>query len=340
MSIAAVFCIGCAKLWYNNRLMRKQEILDEEKRARVSDMRKAGVPASAQRGVDIPFGVRAIQGGIEVDGVWISRQATPDGETKPRLQSTANLIDTGADPNKKGKMADDLRSTTEQRGSQSDMSPFQQPAKAESFASTQSGPARQSELTGREPRHPRPVNVLNEDTLRRLDSYSPPRTTFETYIPARSARRPSQRSSDSCSGDSTDSRPRSGVSGGSGSGRSHTSSRAVRVYTSGPRLDSRPSRASIPWGLPEKDRSDHYESSGSGTPISQATYGGIHSPSLPDQELPAPEPTFGPGGSHVNKASRRVNQDFELLPAGTFGTRHELGANSMAVRHIIPAPDR
>lgn len=54
--------------------MAKQEILDEEKRARTNEMQKTGLQMCS--GVDIPFGVRAIQCGVEVDGIWISRPNT------------------------------------------------------------------------------------------------------------------------------------------------------------------------------------------------------------------------------------------------------------------------
>src|SRR5690348_13036331 len=74
MAIVAVFCAGLGKLWWNNRLMKKQEVLDEEKRARVEEIRKTGLPM--KRGNQVPFGVRAIQSGVEVDGIWISRPAS------------------------------------------------------------------------------------------------------------------------------------------------------------------------------------------------------------------------------------------------------------------------
>ncbi|OIW35499.1 hypothetical protein CONLIGDRAFT_61490 [Coniochaeta ligniaria NRRL 30616] len=346
MCIISVFCLGLGKLWYNNRLMRKQEILDEEKRARFTEMRKAGVPVSSKRGAEIPFGVRAIQGGVEVDGIWISRPATPNVETKTRLQSTTTLIGTDADPNKKGKQVDDSRSTTEQRGSQSDASIFQRLTDAESLASNGSGTPRKSQFASR-PKHPRVVSALNEDTLRRLDRYSPTRTTYDTYIPARNPRRPSQRSSASSSGESTDSQPRSGVSARSGSGRSYASSHSSRMYTSRARLDSRPSYTSVPRGSPEKERRDPYESSGTRTPISPLTYGGNYSPPLSGQELPAPEPTFGPGDLHANKPSRKANPDFEVLPAGTSGTLHGFRANGDNVdadgfepQNLAPRPAR
>ena len=64
------------KLWWTNRILRKLEYLDEEKRARLLEMRQSGIDIP---GVDqIPFGVRAIRGGVEVEGIWISRPNTPD----------------------------------------------------------------------------------------------------------------------------------------------------------------------------------------------------------------------------------------------------------------------
>ena len=36
---------------------------------------------------EIPFGIRAIQSGIEVDGVWISRTNTPAGSSRASLYS-------------------------------------------------------------------------------------------------------------------------------------------------------------------------------------------------------------------------------------------------------------
>lgn len=311
--------------------MRKQEIIDEEKRARFTEMRKAGVPVSAKRGgPEIPFGVRAIQRGVEVDGIWISRPTTPAVETKSRLQSMTTLTGTDAGPNRKGKtVADDTGSATIQRESQSDASTVHRVTDAESLASNGSGTPRQSSFAGPRPKHRSVANALNEDTLRRLDGYSPrDRTTFETYVPSRNPRRPSQRSSASSSGESADSQPRSGVSARSGSGRSYTSSHSSRVYRSNARLDTRPTYTSVPRGSPHNDRRDPDESSGSRTPISPVTYSGPHSPSLSGQELPVPEPTFGPGDVHVNRASRRVNPGFEVLPAGTFGVPHEFRANS------------
>lgn len=50
--------------------------MDEEKRARISEMRECGIdPWGAN---EIPFGVRALQSGIEVPGIWISKPQSSD----------------------------------------------------------------------------------------------------------------------------------------------------------------------------------------------------------------------------------------------------------------------
>ncbi|KAH0499126.1 hypothetical protein TgHK011_006342 [Trichoderma gracile] len=74
--IVLVFAFGLVRLWWTNRKIARLELIDEERRVRLAEMRYCGINA---RGItDIPFGVRAIQSGIEVEGIWISRPNTPD----------------------------------------------------------------------------------------------------------------------------------------------------------------------------------------------------------------------------------------------------------------------
>ncbi|GKU00141.1 hypothetical protein FLAG1_07535 [Fusarium langsethiae] len=74
--IVLVFVAGLIKLWWSNRAMRRHEIIDEEKRARLSLMSYCGI--QNMRTPEIPFGIRAIQSGIEVEGIWISRPKSPE----------------------------------------------------------------------------------------------------------------------------------------------------------------------------------------------------------------------------------------------------------------------
>ncbi|OHE91827.1 hypothetical protein CORC01_12901 [Colletotrichum orchidophilum] len=81
-AIGIVFVIGFIKLWLSNRYMAKLEIIDAEKRAHASEMASTGLPPPRKES-DIPFGVRAIQSGVEVDGIWISRPGTPATDSPP-----------------------------------------------------------------------------------------------------------------------------------------------------------------------------------------------------------------------------------------------------------------
>lgn len=56
--------------------MQKLELIDAEKRARRSDVQRCGVNSLLVN--EIPFGVRALQRGVEVEGIWISNSNTPE----------------------------------------------------------------------------------------------------------------------------------------------------------------------------------------------------------------------------------------------------------------------
>ena len=77
MAILAGFGIGYGKLAWRNRLVKKQEQLDEEKRIKIQELRMSGQHIEARKIRDVPFGVRAIQSGIQIDGIWISKTNTP-----------------------------------------------------------------------------------------------------------------------------------------------------------------------------------------------------------------------------------------------------------------------
>lgn len=77
MAIVVVISVGYAKLMWRNRLVQRQELVDEDKRTRIQQLRNSGQIVESRKSYDIPFGVRAIQSGIQVDGIWISQTATP-----------------------------------------------------------------------------------------------------------------------------------------------------------------------------------------------------------------------------------------------------------------------
>ncbi|PNY24651.1 methyltransferase-like [Tolypocladium capitatum] len=87
-AIVLVFAVGVVKLWWTNRTIRKHEIIEEERRARLAEMRHCGIDSLGTN--EIPFGVRALESGIEVEGIWVSRSNTPDDS---QVASSGTLMD-------------------------------------------------------------------------------------------------------------------------------------------------------------------------------------------------------------------------------------------------------
>ncbi|KAK4042077.1 hypothetical protein C8A01DRAFT_33840 [Parachaetomium inaequale] len=388
MSIVAVFCAGLVKLWWNNRLMKKKEVLDEEKRARVEEMRKTGLPI--KRANPVPFGVRAIQSGVEVDGIWISRPASLN-ELGEKLASSTTLAGWDSESShKRGREYSEdeksvLRATTTNLGpkqSPSTASIFQKLTDTDSLESAPSAAAAAPRVSQfahlktnkrQPPSQPAAAGALNEDTLRRLEGQPPSPSAatqqqqqqqkqqhYETYIPTSTTttsprhhhhhhrpknppRRPSDHdrhrsSAASSSADSVDSQPRSAKSASARSYASSSHSSRLYMAAAAPR---NPQGASSPAAMrrwSEKEGRDHRDPFETPPPArtpsrlsvffsSQGETSGSGSGSGSGSDLQqghqgmaAPEPTFGPGGLHFNRAAaRRVNEGFEVLPVGTFG---------------------
>ncbi|CCU74604.1 hypothetical protein BGHDH14_bgh03840 [Blumeria hordei DH14] len=77
VSISCVFLLGWIKLLWKVRSEKKHEIVDEEKRTKIRELKISGRSLESRGKPEIPFGVRAIQSGIQVDGIWISNPNTP-----------------------------------------------------------------------------------------------------------------------------------------------------------------------------------------------------------------------------------------------------------------------
>ncbi|KJZ76686.1 hypothetical protein HIM_04022 [Hirsutella minnesotensis 3608] len=103
--IILVFLIGVIRLWWSNRKLRKHEIIEEERRARLAEMRQCGI--ESLRANEIPFGVRALESGVEVEGIWISRSNTPDGYHT--ASSATTPMDEPLGRKGKGRMVDPRR---------------------------------------------------------------------------------------------------------------------------------------------------------------------------------------------------------------------------------------
>jgi hypothetical protein len=89
MGIVAAIGAGFIKLMFQKYKLRKYTKVDKGKQAQTPEMLEAQPVARINEETkdEIPFGIRAIQSGIEVDGVWISRTNTPVGSSRASIMS-------------------------------------------------------------------------------------------------------------------------------------------------------------------------------------------------------------------------------------------------------------
>ncbi|KAJ4301827.1 hypothetical protein N0V90_003923 [Kalmusia sp. IMI 367209] len=74
MTFVATVLIGLIKLKYDHYRIAKYSKVEKGKQVQTPEMLEAQPEDTKE---DVPFGIRAIESGIEVDGVWISRSNTP-----------------------------------------------------------------------------------------------------------------------------------------------------------------------------------------------------------------------------------------------------------------------
>ncbi|KAI1459378.1 hypothetical protein F4805DRAFT_455861 [Annulohypoxylon moriforme] len=321
-AIVAVFFAGLVKLWWLSRYLKKHTVLDLEKRARQMEMAKSGLPAGKR--IDIPFGIRAIQSGIEVDGIWISRPGTPIevGRISPSFASSSTLE---TEIKLKGKEKDVTATTTEVEPTP-EQSPQPSPALSALHRHT---------LPGADPNHPRvfPLSaqstyrpkgpshrrtdiaaddIPDVDLLDRPDRNLMRHQQVETYVPTNSF---------SSGESSASSQQRTMVdrsSTSSDEGVRHSSSRYVshlrrsavttpQVFTSSDSSDPPPSHVDF-FGEYTEQRRNPFEAPSEKQQVSR--------PPLAASR-PTPHRSYS-GDSHANTTSRKVNAGFEVLPAGTF----------------------
>lgn len=87
--------LGCLKLFYTRYRLRKYIAIADKRQAQLRD-REEGREVMRQRVDDVPFGIRAIQSGVQVDGVWISGANTPVPSTPTSV--AASPIDEPSPP--------------------------------------------------------------------------------------------------------------------------------------------------------------------------------------------------------------------------------------------------
>ncbi|KAI0196267.1 hypothetical protein EV127DRAFT_127283 [Xylaria flabelliformis] len=337
--IVAVFFIGWIKLWWMQRLLKKHTLLDEEKRVRQMELRKSGLPPG--RRVDIPFGVRAIQSGVEIEGIWISRPVSPmEPRSSSKASSTTLDIDSELKPEDKGKAV--LGSVIRPTATVTEVEPTPKPSpRLSPTGSYFRQPVRQ-DIVGTPPLGPQTAYSQSYAPQRSMTDnghitrYSHPPTPtegsmarhhIETYIPTSSS-------------STTNSFPSPRIE--SALDRISISSEEGLSF-SGPRFP--PDVRGKPSGLPDNHRSpfdDHESPSSAGKSRAQGKYcSRVRAETRGDPfESPETDRTFSPAPQSVsrpslastrpipvrtytdrreNTSSRIVNAGFEVLPAGTFG---------------------
>ncbi|KAI2621094.1 hypothetical protein GGR54DRAFT_88109 [Hypoxylon sp. NC1633] len=329
-AIVVVFMAGLVKLWWLSRFLKKHTVLDLEKRARQMEMQKSGLPAG--RRMDIPFGVRAIQSGVEVDGIWISRPCTPIeiGQSSPSFASSSTLEPETKPKGKQRELAVHTRASVTEVEPTPEQSPQPSPAisLSERYIPTSAEPDQvrafplgaQPTYRPKGPSHCRTEAIQSEnfevDTLNHLERTMARRQEVETYVPTNSY---------SGSDSSTSSQQKTMVersSSSSDEGANHSNLRYVSALrrstlptprTLGPVEDSETSASNVDYfsNIYAEQRRLPFD-----TPPSVES----HSVSRPPlaASKPMPHRTYS-GESHANSSSRKVNAGFEVLPAGTFG---------------------
>lgn len=356
-AIVAVFLIGYAKLCWRNRIVHKQELVDEEKRTRIQQLRSSGQLVESSKH-DVPFGVRAIQSGIQVDGIWISNSNTP-------IPSQLNLAQmqsaTTSDASTSPRNSQHAPLNAAKASSRKSRSPLRSESPLDRYAdetpNDQSPGVRQS-YKPRKSSHLRYGSYgdtrYNDDTLAQLEGKAiAPEKKVHVHRPRGS--RQLDLEADASAADNEHSSGASSDSDATLSGNLRIPSDRQNRYSPG--RNRGPGEGvplvNLPTGRPVLDtfqfqspRSEYSQVPLNDTPYSETSdpfltpqgndvdrnpleyrmSGGMTSEYQPlPANVPAP---FVPGQLHENKNVRKVNSGFEVLPAGTFGASTTAGPSS------------
>ncbi|KAG4032300.1 hypothetical protein MFRU_007g02080 [Monilinia fructicola] len=359
-AIVAVFCVGYIKLLWTNRIVARQEIIDEEKRVKIQELRQSGQFVETRKEVDIPFGVRAIQSGIQVDGIWISGTNTPVPSIK--LHRHSSYEPSSSDSTSNAHVSPDgynhpTPPKTNQPNSRYSESALLSSHRSVSDDDTITSEPRSSSRQ-RATYTPKRSSLLrfgtvgehqyDEETLGHLQGNEEADRVY-THRP-----RGGHRESDSSISDAAaaaDNERSSGTSDDSDETFSRVkhsktnrpfnySTRtpspdvltpALPSFSHQPTTKGKGQYSSIPLS-PDDEETNPFVSSHMS--LTDRTFGSNLN-SVEDQRYtdhtvesrapllknPSPSSQFIPGELHQNKAIRKVNSGFEILPAGTFGTQ-------------------
>ena len=77
-AIVVTVLLGCAKLGHTHYKLRKYSAIAERDKREQALHRQMSQRRRTRTSMDVPFGIRAIESGVEVEGVWISRNNSPE----------------------------------------------------------------------------------------------------------------------------------------------------------------------------------------------------------------------------------------------------------------------
>jgi hypothetical protein len=300
--------------------------IDEEKRVKVQEMRKSGVYVEHPKGSDVPFGVRAIESGIEVDGIWISsKTSTPLPNNLRNLPSSTSQSSQSSDS---ASLSDSQGSTPIRQNvprNTSSHSTFDKAVGAEVIAQDQ-GSARRG---GYKPR---------QSSALRYSSYGEGQVDATTLgalegkrVQADRTRTARQRGSadsasdvttdpDRSSGSDSDDTLSNGRSRIQGTDNQRSQNKGTDYFPL-PTDDARMEKLN-PFITPDR------------TPLGSPRFHNPANDSAVDSQQPlltSTSPELGPLQSvpsqtnepRANQSVRKVNPGFEVLPAGTFGPNQD-----------------
>ncbi|KAF7896007.1 hypothetical protein EAF00_006022 [Botryotinia globosa] len=375
-AIVAVFCAGYIKLLWTNRIVARQEVIDEEKRMKIQELRQSGQFVEPMKGVEIPFGVRAIQSGIQVDGIWISGTNTPVPSIKLQRHSSFELSSPDSSSNahaspdsyshptlpKAGQsnfrysesallsshrsISDDDTLITDPRSSSRQRATYK-PTKSSQLRFGTVGEHQYDEETL--------GHLVGNSETGRVYTHKPrggrrSNASISLSLSDAAAAADNERSSGtSDDSDETFSRVRHPQPNRPFNYPTRTPSPEVLTpafpsFSHQPTTKGKGQYSSIPL-FPEDDEMDPFASShlrsmdrahGSNPqPVEDQRYtDNIIESKAPLLKSRSPSSQFIPGELHQNKAIRRVNSGFEILPAGTFGTQPPMDIKGKGVnRH-------
>lgn len=360
LAILGVFGIGYGKLTWQNRLLKKHQVADEERRMKISELQRNGQAINPQTTHEVPFGIRAIQRGIQIDGIWDTSIPLHNGIIPRSIRASSSEISSSI-VNDPGLTPADNSHLHRDRSSNQILSSHQQseegsPVLDKSTASEsdlQNAPGAHKSYKPKRSSHLRFGSFgelqYNQDTLDQLEGKPP--SEHSSGVPSRDMRPPG-RSLDAMSVAVADVEQSARSSSASLSNKNRalvdpqgqslppwallTSNLPYfqKSRSSLPRQISKSDYFSIPLNSPENEGKQSYVSplldiTGSSLPVKSSQAQELQSlnthttadATVLSASVIDPLPSpFVPGELHLNRATRTVNSGFQVLPAFTFGT--------------------